>query len=134
VSAVLLSKSIPRQAVDLAAHVGRILLSEATLVELDEVLRRPKFDKYTSKELRLEFLVGLVRQAEVVDVLQHVAHCQDPNDDKFLDLACAGLASDLVTGDRHLLEIRVFQSVEIFTPTAFLTKWAGTPPKAETGG
>jgi len=46
VSAVLLPRSIPRQAFDLAAQSGRLLASEATVEELEEVLRRPKFDKY----------------------------------------------------------------------------------------
>jgi predicted nucleic acid-binding protein len=32
-----------------------------TVAELDEVLRRPKFDKYLSGEQRLEFLAAFVR-------------------------------------------------------------------------
>jgi predicted nucleic acid-binding protein len=48
VSAVLLPRSRPRQAVDLASQRGRLLFSEATFMELDDVLRRPKFDRYVS--------------------------------------------------------------------------------------
>jgi predicted nucleic acid-binding protein len=39
----------------------RLLVSEATVAELDEVLRRPKFNKYISEEKRLEFLAALQR-------------------------------------------------------------------------
>jgi predicted nucleic acid-binding protein len=45
VSAVLLPRSIPRQAFDLASALGRLLVSADTVAELDEVLRRTKFNK-----------------------------------------------------------------------------------------
>ena len=45
VSALLLPRSVPRQAFDLAAARGPLLVSERTIAELDEVLRRPKLDK-----------------------------------------------------------------------------------------
>jgi uncharacterized protein len=41
VSAVLLSRSVPRQAFDLAFIQDIVLVSESTLDELDEVLRHP---------------------------------------------------------------------------------------------
>jgi predicted nucleic acid-binding protein len=41
VSAVLLPRSVPRQAFDAAAARGTLLVSEETIAELDEVLRQP---------------------------------------------------------------------------------------------
>ena len=64
VSAVLLPRSVPRQAFDAAVARGKLLVSEATVAELDEVLRRSKFNKYVPEELRVEFLAALVQQAE----------------------------------------------------------------------
>src|ERR1051325_9545148 len=84
VSAVLLPLSVPRQAFDAAAERGKLLVSEATVAELDEVLRRPKFDKYLSEEQRLEFLAALVRQAEPVEVTEAVTACRAAKDNKFL--------------------------------------------------
>lgn len=46
ISAFLLSKSIPHQALDTATAAGRLLLSTATVTEITEVLRQPKFDRY----------------------------------------------------------------------------------------
>jgi len=46
VSAVHLPRSIPRQAFDRAQEHGKILISVATVEELNEVLRRQHFDKY----------------------------------------------------------------------------------------
>jgi len=80
VSAVLLPRSVPRRALDVAAAQGRVLVSDETITELDDVLRRPKFDKYLSEERRLEFLAALVREAETVEVVDEVTVCRDPQD------------------------------------------------------
>lgn len=120
VSAVLLPRSVPRQAFDVAAAAGRLLLSEATLAELDEVLRRPKFDKYASEPRRLEFLLALVDLAEVVPVSQQISVCRDPKDDKFLELAVAGRASHIITGDSDLIALHPFRGVAIVTAKEFL--------------
>src|SRR4051812_43473517 len=87
VSAVLLARSVSRQAFDAALAHGRLLVSEASMTELEEVLRRPKFEKYVREEKRLEFLAGLIRDAEVVEIVESVQECRDPNDDKFPELA-----------------------------------------------
>lgn len=116
VRAVLLPRSVPRQAFDLAAAWGRLLASVATVAELDEVLRRPKFDKYVPREKRLEFLAALVREAEVVEVLKIITECRDPKDNKFLELAVSGGASHILSGDADLLALHPFQGVAIITP------------------
>lgn len=41
ISAVLLPRSVPRQAFDVTFAKGSLLISEATLAELEEVCRRP---------------------------------------------------------------------------------------------
>src|SRR3989442_1081493 len=70
VSAVLLPRSVPRQAFDAAVARGKLLVSEATVAELDEVLRRSKFNKYVPEGKRLEFLAALVQAAEQVEVTE----------------------------------------------------------------
>jgi len=120
VSAVLLPRSVPRQAFDLAVERGRLLVSEATVAELDEVLRRPKFNKYASEEKRLEFFAALVREAEVVKVTEAVTECRDPKDDKFLELSVSGKASHLLSGDADLLVLHPFRGIAVVTPQDFL--------------
>ncbi len=84
VSAVLLLRSVPRLAFDAAVGRGRLLVSEATVAELDEVLRRPKFNNYVSEEKRLEFLAALVQEAELVEVAEVITACRDAKDNKFI--------------------------------------------------
>lgn len=122
ISAALLPRSVPRLAFDAAVRHGRIMVSEATIDVLENVFRRPKFDKYTSEENRLEFLAALVRESELIEITESVAACRDPNDDKFLELAASGNASHLISGDPDLLVLHPFGNVAIVTPRDFLTK------------
>jgi uncharacterized protein len=120
ISAVLLPRSVPRQAVDLAFVRGIVLASADTIEELDEVLRRPKFNRYIREEERLLFLSAFIRDAKVVDVTEKVKECRDPKDDKFLELAVSGHAACIVSGDSDLLVLNPFRGVAIFTPQEFI--------------
>jgi len=121
VSAVWLPRSIPRRAFDVAAEHGRLLLSNATAAELDDVVRRRKFNRYTQERERLEFLAGFIRKAEIVEIAEVVTGCRDPKDDKYLELAVNGRARYLVSGDADLLVLNPFRGIEILTPQAFLS-------------
>jgi uncharacterized protein len=121
ISAAMLPRSVPRLAFDVALDRGRLLVSVATITELDEVFRRPKFNKYVTEELRLEFLAALIRAAELVEVTVAISDCRDPNDNKFLDLAISGHASHLVSGDDDLLVLNPYQGCRILTPRDFIT-------------
>ncbi len=120
VSALLLPRSVPRQAFDAAASRGSLLVSEATVAELDDVLRRPKFDKYVPEVMRLEFFAALVLTAEEVKVNETITACRDPKDNKFLELAVSGQASHIISGDADLLVLDPFRGIAILTPQAFL--------------
>ena len=54
------------------------------------------------------------------EVTDRIAPCRDPRDDKFLELAAAGRADGLITGDADLLALGRFRGTEITTPAAFL--------------
>jgi putative PIN family toxin of toxin-antitoxin system len=121
VSAALLG-GVPRQAFDKLLDNGTVLISIPVLLELAEVLSRPKFDKYVTHDERMRFLVGFLKIAEMVEINQTIAICRDPKDDKLLELAISGNAGFLVTGDKDLLVLNPFQYVEIITPREFLDK------------
>lgn len=120
VSAVLLPRSVPRQAFDRVQEQGKILISVATVDELNEVLRRQHFDKYVREAQRLEFLAALIREAELVDVTEVVTECRDPKDNKFLELAVSGKATCLISGDKDLLALHPFRGIPVVAPQVFL--------------
>jgi putative PIN family toxin of toxin-antitoxin system len=107
-----------RKAVDTA----QLLVSEATLEELADVLGRAKFDSYVTVRDRLEFLRYLSRVVEVISVIHRIHACRDPRDDKFLELAVNGQASLIVTGDKDLLALNPFREKPIITAAAYLTR------------
>jgi uncharacterized protein len=120
VSAALFKDSTPGRALQSAIRHGEILLSQATAQELQEVLARPKFDRYVQPATRKRFLAATLRTALIVEIEQTFQECRDSKDDKFLDLAVGGNASFLVTGDDDLLVLHPFQGISIVTPAAFL--------------
>jgi putative PIN family toxin of toxin-antitoxin system len=120
VSAALLPRSVPRQALDTATAHGLLLFSETTFTEVAEVLRRPKFSRYVSEQKRAEFLHALIDFAETVEVSCQVRQCRDPKDDKFLELASDGHATHIVSGDADLLVLKIFAGVPILSPAEFL--------------
>ena len=122
VSRLLLPASIPGQAVDKAVDEAQILISEATLEELADVLARAKFDSYITVGERQEFLRLLDRIAVTVPIVHTIRACRDARDDKFLELAVNGEASLIITGDADLLELDLFRGIPIITPASYRSR------------
>jgi putative PIN family toxin of toxin-antitoxin system len=120
ISALMLSQSKPRLAWNQARRTGVILASHETLQELASVLRRPKLAAYVSPSESTAFLTDLARVVEPVPIRERVELCRDPWDDKFLELALAGRADFLLTGDADLLALHLFRGTAILTPAAYL--------------
>jgi putative PIN family toxin of toxin-antitoxin system len=99
-----------------------VLYSNATIMEIIDVLGRDKFRlKYHILTDDISALINLIRlRGEVVIPKQRVADCRDPKDDKFLDIALAGDADCLVSGDLDLVSMNPYRSVPIITPAEFL--------------
>lgn len=122
---LLAPRAAAAQAVDAAVACGVLLVSEATLVELAEVLARPKFDPYVSRHERQRFIALLGGVARVVPIHHQIHACRDPRDDKFLDVALAGSAQALITGDQDLLVLNPFHGIPILAPSEFLRAVSG---------
>src|SRR5688572_1238343 len=86
VSSFLFDGSTPNRAFRAVAP-SDILLSSKTFAELEEVLRRPKFDRYVDLSVREAFIELLAIQSRFVDLTETIRACSDPRDDKFLELA-----------------------------------------------
>ena len=120
VSALLFNDSPPGRALIQALDTGTILVSAALAQELQDVLNRPRFDRYVTREERDEFLMAFMREAELVEITETVEACRDPKDDQILELAVSGNADCIVTGDDDLLTLNPFRGVAIITPADFL--------------
>ncbi len=116
----LLPGSVPSQAVQKALREADLLMSEATLNELADVLARSKFDPYVNIEERQEFIRMLGRIVDMVPVVYRVHECRDPRDNRFLEVAVNGEANLVVSGDNDLLVLHPYRDIKIVTPAAFL--------------
>ena len=122
VSALLFANSSPRKALELALDTGEILISKETVDELNNVLSRPKFERYVSQPKRERFLLSLVQKSTLIEIQEKIEECRDPKDNKFLELAIDGKATEIVSGDQDLLILHPFRGIPIVTVSQFLTK------------
>lgn len=99
ISAVLLPGSKPESALRKAQDLGELLVSESIWLELEQVLARPKFNRYITLEERNEFLVDLSETVQFIKVTEQINECRDPKDNKYLELAVSGKAECIVTGE-----------------------------------
>jgi putative PIN family toxin of toxin-antitoxin system len=90
------------------------------------VLARPKFDRYVSAQMRDEFLATYIREAEFVEVTQHIAVCRDSKDDLVLEAAVDGQATCIVSGDDDLVVLHPFQGIPILRAGEFLAHYDAT--------
>ena len=49
--------------------------------------------------------------------------CEDADDDKFLAAALAGGATVVVSGDKHLLRVSGWHSINVVKPRSFVDRW-----------
>lgn len=116
ISGVLLSHSVPGQAVRKAITEDLILVSENSLYELADVLSRKKFDRYLRVEDREEFVRLVLRVADMVPIVTAVHECRDESDNRILEVAVNGNAALIVSGDQDLLTLNPFRGIPVLKP------------------
>lgn len=121
VSAVIFAKSKPRQTLDKIQEIGILLMSESVFEEVEEVLMRPKFDKYIPAFKRKIFVEKLKKIVKFIDINERIVECRDQDDNKYLELAVNGGGKYIITGDQDLLVLNPFREIKIITVTEFLS-------------
>ncbi|MDR3568686.1 MAG: putative toxin-antitoxin system toxin component, PIN family [Syntrophobacteraceae bacterium] len=119
ISAALKDNSLPALAVYIVERRGILLKSTATEQQLFDVLARPYFAPLVSPAT-YNWIKKILAAAENVIVMDRIAVCRDPTDDKFLELAVNGHADYIVTGDTDLLVLNPFRDILIVPPATFV--------------
>ena len=111
----------------------RPLASRDTTSELIRVLHYPKFR--LTRDEREDLLDDYLPSCETVPVPAsiEVPECRDPLDRPFLELALAGGADALLTGDKDLLALAGRFPVPILAPAAFRARLCGPSVGNERG-
>src|SRR5215831_12082723 len=117
VSAALKERSTPGMAVLLVERHHILLKSPATEGQLFAVVARPYFVSLIAADTRA-WLERLMNGAEPVTIIERIAECRDPTDDKLL--AINGHADLIVSGDADLLALDPFRQIPIVPPADFV--------------
>jgi putative PIN family toxin of toxin-antitoxin system len=98
-----------------------LIVSHDIASEYHAVLKRPKF-RIAQTELD-DFFALLLNKAEFVSPSDTVSIIiADPTDNKFLEAALEGKADLIVSGDTHLLDLKVFHEIPILTVREFISR------------
>ena len=140
VGAALRVGSVPHQALVKALGTCEVCVSSATLDELEQVLKRDKFDRYLDAETRMAFVLLHRRHAHLfavphADELAVQPACRDPKDNKFLALAQVCEADAIISSDHDLLALHPWRSIPVLTPAGFvaLSPVGASPGEAGSG-
>ena len=98
-----------------------VLMSSAVLKEYARALAYPKV-KLKKSEIRgiiEQELLPYVYPIKVKRPLYIIS--EDPSDNKFLELAVTGKTDFILSGDKHLLDLKKFHGIKIITPAEFFT-------------
>lgn len=100
----------------------KLYLSKEIIDEFKEILLRDKFqlrlrDMKSNVEDTLQKILGI---SEIVEPSRKFDVVEDKSDNKFLDCAYEAKADFIISGDRHLLDLKEFQGIKIVTVNEFL--------------
>ena len=100
----------------------QLITTDQLINELKIVVARPKLQKYFDQEKVTELISLLDIVSEKVTIKKIEQICRDPKDDFLLALSKESKANYLVSGDKDLLEIRIYGRTEILTVKMFREK------------
>jgi putative PIN family toxin of toxin-antitoxin system len=111
---------VPRRALDIIRNERcELVLAQPAIEEFVRVLGYRKFG--FSPEQIEPFVDDLTSHAIIVQPRHTVeVVTQDPSDNLFLEIALQGNCTALVSGDRHLLDIKQYRRIRILSPTEFV--------------
>lgn len=96
----------------------KVFTSIEILQELDKVLRRDfdETDEMVHRQISL-----ILNYATTIPVSVRLSVVKkDPDDNKILECAVSCAADYIITNDRHLLDLKEYQGIQIVTPKQFL--------------
>jgi uncharacterized protein len=99
-----------------------VVISEEILQEVEEVLHYDRIQKkYNVSNQEIRSYLHQLRRDCVIRVYPAVKVVdEDPDDNKYIACAKQVKADYIVTGDRHLLDLKEYRGIRIVTPTEFL--------------
>ena len=95
-------------------------ISKEIIEELIEVLNRNEIIKKTKKETRTFILEQYLIHSQIVNPKNKYKIITHESDNKFIDVAKEANATFIISGDKHLLEIKKFEGIRIIKAKEYL--------------
>jgi uncharacterized protein len=96
-----------------------LVVSHATLAELQAVLLRDKFNRWRALDERMAWYDLYAESTKLLPITVNVSDCRDPKDDKFLSLALAANADVIVSSDEDLRVLHPYRGIAIVDVVTF---------------
>lgn len=111
---------IPRTALDMIRSGRSMLVSAQPAIE--EFVRVLGYRKFGLSPEEIAPLVDDLTSLSTIVYPRHTVDVvtRDPTDNLFLEIALQGKCTVLVSGDRHLLDLRRYRRIRILTPAEFV--------------
>jgi len=121
ISSLLNTEGNPRKVIDLWRFEKITLcLSKEILAEYFAVLGRFGMSEEPEGGELVQLFQKRYNQVFLTSIPTISAISGDPADNKFIECAVAADAKYIISGDRHLLNLKVFKGIRILPPTKFL--------------
>ncbi|PKP42385.1 MAG: putative toxin-antitoxin system toxin component, PIN family [Bacteroidetes bacterium HGW-Bacteroidetes-12] len=97
-----------------------LIFSDELVSEFVEVVNRPKFEKYFSKNDIKKILEYFDQYGKLIRVKSDIKICRDEKDNFLLNLSIDSKADYLITGDDDLLVLEKIERTKIMNFTDFI--------------
>ncbi|MCL6473401.1 MAG: putative toxin-antitoxin system toxin component, PIN family [Firmicutes bacterium] len=129
----------PKVVLDTNILISALALISESTDQVIELARRGEIELYISKPILIEFkrvpvvkfryseneaierLASIIRISTLVNPKERFSAVQDDeSDNRILECAFAAKANFIVSGDKHLKNLREFKSIKILPPSEFI--------------
>lgn len=109
-------------------HDVEMVTSKKALKEVERVMGYPHLPFTDEEQQRYPEFIRY--EATLVDPVETIEKIEDdPDDDKFIEIAVEAEADYIISGDPHLTDLGTFRGIDILSPDVFLN--AGCIPDLE---
>ena len=104
-------------------------MSKETIAEYSKIISSEEIiEKIEKKDLRIsKTLQKVIYLSDIVEPQRKIRVVRDdPDDDKFLEVAVESKADYIISKDNHLLRLKEFEGIKIVSPEDFLDIYSRT--------
>lgn len=126
VGAAVARDNVQERALVHALRTDQVALSQPVLVELLDMLERPRLKRFLVQSLVAEVLGQLYAFGVILSPTLRITDCRDAKDNKYLELALVAKTDTIVSCDDDLLVLHPWRGVRIMRPDIYLSTAVAT--------